>query len=164
MSGANPFSRRRDICGSGTPRCTMAPSPRTPNPLGLCSEHLAAYPGAEPPCPACASPLDLTEPYTHVAGGVCFVCSRWCSSGHPAGAAKLVSAREEMRHRLHMLLINVRREAAAGTLDAWLTTVATVGAPPLLAPGKEITALLARCPADIAERARPAFVAGGWRP
>lgn len=125
-------SRSRE-CSNGSPRCTLAPAPAEGNPLGLCSDHLTEYRkrcGIPEPvqCPAC-NPCAVWDhsQWVTICGAMCFACGL-TNGGTVASASHRFEARGKMIARIAALL-------AAGDR------------------GAEWVALLARCPADVRERA-----------
>ncbi len=125
-------SRSRE-CGDGAPPCPRAPAHDPNNPLSLCPEHLAAHRArlglaAPVECPAC-NPIAVMVRgvYVTVPGAMCFACGL-ANGGTVANEQHRRNARAKMIARLAVLL---------GEGDS----------------GPEWVALLARCPADVRERA-----------
>ncbi len=126
-------SRTRE-CGEGTPPCPRAWADE-PNPLHLCEEHLSAHRARcgipEPAiCPAC-DPICVLVPalgrFIPIAGAMCFACGA-ATGGTVATHVHRMEARAAMIARIGGML-------AAGDR------------------GPEWVATLARCPADVRERA-----------
>ncbi len=126
--------RRSRECSNGDPPCSYAVAP-DPNPLGLCDGCLETYRrdvlgiAAPAVCPACDPPLVLVAGHlVPMAGAMCFACGI-ANGGTVASPQHRHEARGKMIARIAVLL------------------------EPDAPRGAEWSALLARCPPDVRERA-----------
>jgi hypothetical protein len=98
-------------------------------------------------CKRCGDGSGHIARYAHVQGGRCFACGRVVGGqgvARPSDRARAIGA-------LQGLLAAAAREAAEGTIGAWIAAVSGEDACPSL-PGT-----LAAAPADVRDRAVAAF-------
>lgn len=113
--------------GIDTARSEYYPHPQTP----------------ESTCEACAGVPGV--PYLHTAGGYCFTCMT-SPGGTPATLGEAARARKAIIRRIDVLIREKAHHIRAGLDESWREKRAA-----------ELTALLARAPADVRDRANAAL-------